>query len=159
MLPDRVPTVPHGKPASECYIEFYPATPAMSRGKKPLKAATAVVLDVPNSRAGASRKVFRRGLKSFQVRAEKSLRVCRAVVTRVQSSRYAYAKQSLRACEAVVTSMRSSRYARPEQPHCASGHEFYAYIWKIFSAPPIKFFSRWRFYDKKPPPPRCILSS
>ena len=33
MLPDRVPSVPHGKPASECYIEFYPATPALSRGE------------------------------------------------------------------------------------------------------------------------------
>ena len=110
-------------------------------------------------RSGRAEQPCRRGLKSFQVRAEKSLRVCRAVVTRVQSSRYAYAKQSLRACEAVVTRMRSSRYARPEQPHCASGHEFYAYIWKIFSAPPIKIFSRWRFYDKKPSPPRCIFSS
>ena len=33
MLPDRVPSVPHSKSTSECYIEFYPAIPALSRGE------------------------------------------------------------------------------------------------------------------------------
>ncbi len=33
MLLDRVPNVHHGKPTSECNIEFYPAVPALSRGR------------------------------------------------------------------------------------------------------------------------------